>query len=248
MKRYSAASIAVFAGPSLAGWQPTPPFVRHSPAAAGDLLRMLDGPPVTSVLIDGVFGSRRSVWHKEILVLLAAGHRVVGAASMGALRAAELAPLGMIGSGSIFVAYYTGRIVADDEVAVVHAPPEVGATPLSVAQVDVRAVLAAALRARVLDLATARSVRAESARIFYADRTWPLVLDHARMAGLDVASFAEWLLTGEFSQKHRDAMAALALASSLAPAAPRSTPGAPPRTPFLLRLAETVGDVLPLIG
>ena len=141
---YRGDTIPVFAGPSLAGWVAAPPFSRHAPAAAGDMLRLLDGPPCTVVLIDGVFDSQRSVWHKEILLLMARGFRVVGAASMGALRAAELAPFGMIGHGAIFRAYASDRITADDEVAVSHAPPAVGGAALSVAQVDVRAAIVAA--------------------------------------------------------------------------------------------------------
>ena len=48
---------------------------------------------------------------------MAAGTQVFGAASMGALRAAELAPFGMIGVGAIFAAYRDGRLTGDDEVA-----------------------------------------------------------------------------------------------------------------------------------
>ena len=67
-----------------------PDFAWHPPAAAGDLLRLLPDPPATLCLIDGYFDARPSVWHKEILLLIEAGVRVFGAASMGALRAAEL--------------------------------------------------------------------------------------------------------------------------------------------------------------
>jgi len=140
--------IPVFMGPSLSGWQPAPPFEPLPPAGAGDMLRLLAGPPCTTVLIDGVFAMRPAVWHKEILLLLARGFRVIGAASMGALRAAELAPFGMIGVGAIFTAYARGRLTGDDEVAVTHAPVVLGSRPLSLAQVDVRATLVADERHR----------------------------------------------------------------------------------------------------
>src|SRR5262249_38218406 len=89
----------VFAGPSL----PRREILRlfpadlRPPAARGDVWRaMLDSPRVI-VLIDGVFESQPSVWHREILEALAAGITVFGASSMGALRAVELASDGMIG-------------------------------------------------------------------------------------------------------------------------------------------------------
>lgn len=244
MSDYRPAPIIVFAGPSLAGWRAELPFERRAPAQAGDMLGLLRGPPCTVILIDGLFGARRSVWHKEILVLLGCGHRVIGAASMGALRAAELHHYGMIGCGPIFRAYAAGRIAADDEVAVVHAPTELGAMPLSVAQVDVRAVLLAALRAAILHARAARALRAVSAAIHYKDRTWEMLIDRGQHAGIDLGAFAAWLPANIFSQKTRDAQAALGLAEQLAPLEPEARPR-PPATDYLAILADTIGIDLP---
>lgn len=55
-----------------------------------------------------------SVRHKEIPHLLANGVTVIGCSSMGALRAAELHPQDLTGSGQVFAMY------GDDEVAVPH--------------------------------------------------------------------------------------------------------------------------------
>src|SRR5215212_2065593 len=55
--------------------------------------------PGIIVLIDGAFARVPAVRHKEILFALSRGIDVHGAASMGALRAAELAPFGMKGHG-----------------------------------------------------------------------------------------------------------------------------------------------------
>ena len=55
--------------------------------------------PVAIGLIDGYFERVPSVSHKEILWAMSQGIVVIGAASMGALRAAELAPFGMLGVG-----------------------------------------------------------------------------------------------------------------------------------------------------
>ena len=54
------------------------------------------------LIVDGEFGQSLSVWHKEILHALHRGIRVVGASSMGALRAAELDRFGMEGVGEIY--------------------------------------------------------------------------------------------------------------------------------------------------
>ncbi len=236
MSAYTAAVIPVFAGPSLSGETLAAPFERLPPAAAGDMLRLLAGPPCTIVLIDGVFDARPAVWHKEVLVLMARGFRVIGAASMGALRAAELHSFGMIGVGAIFRAYAAGRITADDEVAVVHAPYELGAVPLSLAQVDVRATLAAAVRTRVIDGQAARRLRALSANIFYRDRNWSAVIAVGRFYGLDLDHFTGWLPAGAVNLKTADARQALVRAQCLAPRPPHPATE-PPHTCFLDTLA-----------
>ena len=96
----------VFVGPSLAGAHPAPPpgVTLAGPAAAGDLYRAARAGARTIGLADGVFEDRPTVWHKEILWALERGVRVIGAASLGALRAAECAPYGMEGVGRVFEA------------------------------------------------------------------------------------------------------------------------------------------------
>ena len=51
-----------------------------------------------------------------------AGAKVLGASSMGALRAAELDIYGMEGIGKIYQAYKSGHLVSDDEVALIFDP------------------------------------------------------------------------------------------------------------------------------
>ena len=63
-------------------------------------------------IVDGYFQWVPAVWHKEILWAIDQGVHVFGAASMGALRAAELAPFGMRGVGRIFEAYRDGGSTA----------------------------------------------------------------------------------------------------------------------------------------
>ena len=62
------------------------------PARRGDLRAAAEAHGATRlVLLDGYFEQVPSVWHKEILWALDRRLEVWGAASMGALRAAELA-------------------------------------------------------------------------------------------------------------------------------------------------------------
>ena len=89
----------VFAGPSIHGFDEA---IRggveiRPPAACGDILRACGDGPARIGLIDGIFESGPSTWHKEILFALSAGIEVFGAASMGALRAAECHHFGMQG-------------------------------------------------------------------------------------------------------------------------------------------------------
>ena len=83
------------------------------PSARGDGRRLpagpARGPPARIAIIDGLFEQVPAVWHKELLFAMARGVEVSGAASMGALRAAELHAFGMIGVGPTFAAYKSGR-------------------------------------------------------------------------------------------------------------------------------------------
>ncbi|HWM93444.1 MAG TPA: TfuA-like protein [Thermoanaerobaculia bacterium] len=130
----------VFAGPCLAG-QRLEGFELRPPAQRGDILAALAQRPHTLVLLDGYYYTVGSVTHKELLYALDSGVRVIGASSMGALRAVEMEPFGMIGVGRVFSWYRDGTLDGDDEVAILHAPAEMGYRPMTVALVEVRAAL-----------------------------------------------------------------------------------------------------------
>jgi hypothetical protein len=73
-------------------------------------------------LIDGIFYHDLSVWHKELVYALIKGIVCIGAASMGALRAAELHRYGMIGVGKIFERYRDGE--EDDSLVALSFDPD----------------------------------------------------------------------------------------------------------------------------
>ncbi|MGZ0231864.1 TfuA-like protein [Streptomyces sp. CPS1] len=91
--------IHVFVGPTLPRSHPmlSAPGVRPAPPIGhGDLFDPAIGSSDTVLIIDGVYHQAPALRHKEILAAMGRGVRVIGAASIGALRAAELAPFGML--------------------------------------------------------------------------------------------------------------------------------------------------------
>lgn len=108
----------VFLGPSLARERADQILAAdyRPPIARGDLDSLVRQGRRLFAIIDGVFDQNRSVSITEIRDALEAGSTVIGASSMGALRAAETAAIGMQGIGWIFEAYQGGRIQSDAEV------------------------------------------------------------------------------------------------------------------------------------
>lgn len=221
--------IAVFLGPTLdaADARAVLPDVEIlPPARQGDLYRAArDGAAILG-LVDGYFDRVEAVAHKEVLWAMSRGVHVLGAASMGALRAAELASFGMEGVGEIFARLRRGELTDDDEVAVAHATSEHGYRRTSEALVDIRATLAAALSTGVIGEEThARMVSAAKA-LFYPDRVYPVILARAEAAGAapaELAAFCAFLPRGRVEQKRRDALALMERlrTSSEAPLAPK---------------------------
>ena len=123
------------------------------------------------VIIDGYYHQRAPVRHKEILHLVDQGVRVIGCASMGALRAAELHTVGMIGYGAVFGMYVNGEIDADDEVAIAHLRVnsfEARNVPL----VNVRFAAASAVAAGAVSRAQGEEIVAAARSLHYTDRSW----------------------------------------------------------------------------
>ena len=216
-------SIFVFVGPTL-GIEEARTILDATylpPASQGDVFRLVATQDARIIgIIDGHFQEVPSVWHKELLWAMSQGVHVLGAASMGALRAAELAAFGMIGEGRIFEAYRSGVLEPydapfedDDEVAVVHAPAELGYEPLSDALVDIRCTLDLASRQEVISLALRDRLVGLGKSCFYAERNYEALLDLAfRTAwpALELTQLRAWLPRGRISQKTEDARAMLA--------------------------------------
>ena len=180
------------------------------PAQLGDVWRLSQERPPAIGLVDGYFDSVPAVWHKEVLYALSTGIAVYGAASMGALRAAELAPFGMVAVGTIAEAFRSGELTCDDEVALAHAAAEHDYLGFSEPLVNVRATLAAAVSAGVVRRADAETVLAHAASLFYPDRRWEHLLGAVGLRPEAADALRTWLPTGKVDQKAADARALLA--------------------------------------
>ncbi|MGZ6134277.1 MAG: TfuA-like protein [Myxococcaceae bacterium] len=147
------------------------------PARRGDIWRALVRAPRAIALVDGVFEASPSVWHHELRAALDAGVRVFGAASMGALRAAELAAEGMRGVGCVHAWVCAGEVRDDADVALLHAGPEHGWRGFTVPLVTVRDRAEALVHAGVLRPADARALLRAASAVHFTVRTWAAVRD-----------------------------------------------------------------------
>jgi hypothetical protein len=202
----------LFAGPSLSHsalsvFVPDCASVdRCGPAKQGDLIRAVCEGATAIGLVDGLFETVAAVWHKEILFALVEGVRVFGAASMGALRAAECAAFGMIGVGSVYTRYASGELDDDAAVAQLHAPAEFGYAPLTEALVNVEATLASLKSRGLLTDAEAAELWLRASSTHFKDRTYAgLVADMEFASGPRRREIALAIEGGRIDQKRRDA-------------------------------------------
>ncbi len=229
-----AEQIFIFTGPTLApsSAAETLDAIYLPPVKMGDIYRICElfSPRVIGI-IDGYFNQVPSVWHKEIHYALSQGIHVFGAASMGALRAAEMQPLGMIGCGEIYRAYQHGSLALfddelfenDDEVAVVHGPAELNYLAASDALVNMRFTLAAAVHSDIIDKDVAQQLISIAGDLFYAQRRYTKVLEIAarkKLPAEQIESLRHWLNENKINQKQLDAVELLSAIKTI-----KSRPG-----------------------
>ncbi len=213
--------IIVFLGPTLSLEQARailPHGLYHAPAECGDILRVMRLNPEGIVIIDGYYEQRAALWHKEILCALDAGIWVIGASSMGALRASELTHFGMMGVGRIYEDFFHGRLTDDDEVAVIHAPREMGFAPLNEAMVNIRYTLANAMHAGIITPAQQISLIAAAKNMPYPYRS---IRNACQTLTDDFSTLFAWVASGHYlDQKALDAQHVLEYVSTQSPLAP----------------------------
>jgi len=204
----------IFAGPSLPpAFRPDDPALEwRPPVKQGEVYKAALARPAIIGIIDGYFEVTPTVWHKEILWAMAQGIHVYGAASIGALRAAELHTFGMVGIGRIFEAYRDGTLEDDDEVAVLHGPEELGYPAVTEAMVNIRATLDKAAGAGLLDRSLAGRLTKIGKSLFYKERSWDAILRAAArdLSPMPLDHLAAWLSTRQIDQKRIDTLEMIA--------------------------------------
>ncbi|NTF09636.1 antibiotic resistance protein [Agrobacterium rubi] len=206
----------VFVGPSL-------PNARHftgsdidirPPACQGDVMRAVADGATAIGLIDGQFEMVAPVWHKELLFALSRNITVLGAASMGALRAAECADFGMIGIGTIFEDYVSGRRVDDADVALTYGPAELGYPPSTIPLVNAQATIARISELGMLSAASCQALDDAAQALFFKRRSWKSI---ATLSGVDVETLKPILAHCRVDQKKLDAMKLLEIMEQTTP-------------------------------
>jgi hypothetical protein len=170
----------VFFGPSIAESEVRNlAAVTHAPPIKrGDLAEVEDHD--VFVILDGEFGQNMSVSPKEILGLLEGGKTVIGASSMGALRASELDRSGMIGVGWVYDYFRRCAVRRDADVALVYSPFDF--KPMTVPMVDVEYWMEQASAAGLIGNRERTRLLKVVRDIFFADRSLDRLMDAVRRA------------------------------------------------------------------
>jgi hypothetical protein len=156
--------------------------------------------------VDGRFEDIRSVWHKEILFALSSGVAVAGAASMGAIRAAECADFGMVGIGEVFRRYAGGDLVDDADVAQAHGPAELNFLPVSEPWVNVDPTLAKMAAVGIISRREYKLLYDEARAIPFRQRTYHAILTMLRPTSGRMQLLTGWLERNAVNQKRIDAL------------------------------------------
>ena len=203
----------VFLGPSLdrksaeailaAGYRP--------PVKRDDILTAIRDEAEVIGIIDGVFFQDCAVGHREILAALRKGIPVIGASSMGALRAAELDVHGMVGIGEVYRMYRSGELVSDDEVALIYDPESF--IPLSEPLVNIRHNLRLAVERELISRETEQALVSVTQQIYFPQRTYRKICSTAVEQGTaphgEIDRFLRFAETGAEDLKRLDAIRAL---------------------------------------
>lgn len=197
---------AVFLGPScpLAAARVVLPDATYFPSAVrGDVAAAVDAGFRTIVLIDGQLIYRYPPSPREVSDALRRGARVVGAASLGALRAVELHDQGMIGVGWVYRGFLSGALRADDDLLSVLWPGD--ERPVTLPLVRVRYALADLARRRRVSPAAADRFLRQLGALYFEKRTDAAICALGRACHLSEAALSA-LFDPRYDVKRRDAL------------------------------------------
>jgi hypothetical protein len=206
----------IFLGPSLSREKARKIFVAdyRPPARKGDFMQLaadFDAVEMTIGFVDGVFLQDYPPTPIEVYHLARKnGVLLAGAASLGALRAVELEKFGMVGIGKIFQLYKTGKLNADDEVAVTFAPEEGDYQLQSEAMIDIRYNLYLAYKKGVISEKAKSMIVKLAKEIYFPHRKYTYILEEAKnrypMLENEINSFGNYIRSNRKSLKEMDAI------------------------------------------
>jgi len=203
-------SSVVFLGPSLNSSEAAKYLEAEylPPIRRGDLPRVIADGAQAIGIVDGEFGQSLAVSVMEICAGLKRGVKIWGAASMGALRAAECQSAGMVGVGWIFQNYVSGYLRADDEVALLFDPRNYRATTIPL--VNIRWALQTAVLMGVLSESAVPLVLNSARSIRYTERTFAALLSAAARSEFssEMRAFVEYMKENplQLDRKRLDAL------------------------------------------
>jgi len=203
--------VVVFLGPSLEAETAKKLLdaVYRPPASRGDIFKAVREGVEIIGLIDGVFFQACAIAHREILYALEEGVKVVGASSMGALRASELDSYGMEGVGKVYELYRKGELVSDDEVALIFEPDSF--KPLSEPLVNIRYNLGLAEERKIINKEVKGKILSIAKSLYYPERDYERVLSIAEgeVEKEVLERLKKFLIEDKKDLKREDAIAAL---------------------------------------
>lgn len=176
----------VFAGPSLPllSEQILNKIELRPPIKRGDLDSFFDVKNTGTILIiDGVFGSTLSISSTECREILFKGWCLIGASSMGALRASDLWSVGMIGIGDIYNLFRIGVLRSEADVAVAINPKT--HEEVSVSIVHIRFILAHLEKEKHITKGQSRRLLIQARGFFWFERNWDDILSKWKESGLE---------------------------------------------------------------
>ncbi|MDQ2873319.1 MAG: TfuA-like protein [Actinomycetota bacterium] len=173
------------------------------------------------LIIDGEFGQELAVSVLEIRETIAAGLLVLGASSMGALRAAECDVLGMLGFGWVFRSFRSGALESDAEVALLFDPESY--QPITIPLVNVRWVARRLNEDGAISGLAEREVVRAAARLHFGSRTadeldnaWRGISGLPRETRATLLDLLDPAQDGQHDRKRLDALEAIEVACQLA--------------------------------
>ncbi len=200
----------IFIGPSISKQDASAVFgnaLYLPPVSQGDVYKVCqEYTPRLIGIVDGYFETQPAVWHKEILYALSKGIHVVGASSMGALRAAEMRTYGMVGIGEVYEAYASNLIEDDDEVTIVHAPDMLQYMQLSEAMVNIRKTVAVATQQKIVPPTIGEYIINLAKSMHYKQRCYPRIEQMACTAHESLQQFFKWVKHNACNAKYDDAV------------------------------------------